>query len=58
VLGAVATGGSAGLSATGLADGYQSGFLVAAGVALGLALVALATVPSSRPAPGAAISMH
>jgi EmrB/QacA subfamily drug resistance transporter len=58
VLGAVATGGSAGLSATGLADGYQNGFLVAAGVALVLALVALASVPSLRPAPGASISMH
>jgi EmrB/QacA subfamily drug resistance transporter len=58
VLGAVATGRSAGLSTAGLADGYQDGFLVAAGVALVLALVALVSVPSSRPAPGAAISMH
>jgi EmrB/QacA subfamily drug resistance transporter len=58
VLGAVATGGSAGLPAAGLADGYQDGFLVAAGVALVLALVALVSVPSFRPAPGAAVSMH
>jgi EmrB/QacA subfamily drug resistance transporter len=54
VLGAVATGGAAG----GLAAGYEDGFLVAAGVALVLALLALVSVPSIRPAPGAAMSMH
>jgi EmrB/QacA subfamily drug resistance transporter len=42
----------------GIAQGYGDGFVVAAGVAAVLAVVALVTVPSVRPAAGTKLSMH
>jgi EmrB/QacA subfamily drug resistance transporter len=53
VLASVATGAGGGI-----ALGYGDGFLVAAGVAVVLAAVALLTVPSVRPELGSSISMH
>src|SRR5215813_4081531 len=48
---AVAVGG-------GIAAGYRHGFVVAAAVAAGLAVVAALAVPSVRPAPGARVAVH
>jgi EmrB/QacA subfamily drug resistance transporter len=42
----------------GIARGYGDGFLVAAAIAAVLAVGALVTVPSVRPAPGTSVSMH
>jgi EmrB/QacA subfamily drug resistance transporter len=48
---AVAAGG-------GIAVGYQHGFMVAAAVAAGLAMVAAVAVPPVRPAAGARVAVH
>jgi sugar phosphate permease len=48
---AVAAGG-------GIAVGYQHGFMVAAAVAAGLAVVAAVAVPPVRPAAGARVAVH
>ena len=48
---AVATGG-------GIAAGYRHGFMVAAAVAAGLAVVAALTVPAVRPAAGTRVAVH
>jgi EmrB/QacA subfamily drug resistance transporter len=45
-------------AAAGLAAGYRHGFMVAAAVAAGLAVVALLTVPAARPAPGLRLGPH
>ncbi len=52
-LGAPAAAGLAGLTA-----GYRHGFTAAAVIAAGLAVIALAAVPSARPAGGTRISPH
>jgi EmrB/QacA subfamily drug resistance transporter len=49
--------GVAVLAAVG-SGGYGDGFRTAAGIAVGLALLALVTVPSVRPAPGASVPAH
>jgi EmrB/QacA subfamily drug resistance transporter len=49
--------GVAVLAAVGSA-GYGDGFRAAAGIAVGLALLALLAVPSVRPAPGASVPAH
>jgi predicted MFS family arabinose efflux permease len=48
---AIAAGG-------GFAVGYRHGFTVAAGIAAGLALLAVAAVPAVRPADGARLAVH
>jgi EmrB/QacA subfamily drug resistance transporter len=48
---AVAAGG-------GIVVGYRHGFMVAAAVAAGLAVVAAVAVPAVRPAPGARVAVH
>jgi MFS family permease len=53
VFASVAAGASGGI-----AEGYGDGFVVAAGIAAVLALLALVAVPSVRPAAGARLSMH
>ncbi len=54
------TAGAAGLSVAGawLAAGDRHGFALAAAVAVALAIMALLTVPSARPAAGARLSAH
>lgn len=54
----VAVLASVALGAGGIADGYGDGFLVAAGAAAALAVLALIAVPSVRPQAGARVSMH
>jgi EmrB/QacA subfamily drug resistance transporter len=58
VLASVALAGAQAGTAAGIAHGYGDGFVVAAGAAVALAVLALAAVPSVRPAPGAAMPMH
>jgi EmrB/QacA subfamily drug resistance transporter len=43
---------------TGIAAGYQDGFIAAAGIAAALGAIALLSVPSVRPPQGAGASMH
>src|ERR687896_2345882 len=43
---------------TGIAAGYQDGFIAAAGIAAALAAMALVSVPSVRPPAGARAAMH
>ena len=43
---------------TGIAAGYQDGFVAAAGIAAALGAFALLSVPSVRPPRGAAAPMH
>ncbi len=45
-------------SSTGLAAGYGDGYLVAAAIAAGLAVLGLLAVPSVRPAPGVSVPVH
>jgi EmrB/QacA subfamily drug resistance transporter len=47
----------ASVQVTGVA-GYRHGFAVAAGIAAGLALLAVFTVPAVRPAPGTRVAVH
>jgi hypothetical protein len=59
VFATVAAGTAAGLTAAdAIGAGYRHGFLVAAAVAAGLAIVALLAVPSARPGPGARLGPH
>ncbi|HSC90372.1 MAG TPA: MFS transporter [Gaiellaceae bacterium] len=58
VLGSVAAASASSGTAAGIADGYGDGFLVAAAMAALLAVAALLTVPSVRPAGGARVSLH
>ncbi|HSD77804.1 MAG TPA: MFS transporter, partial [Solirubrobacteraceae bacterium] len=58
VLGSVAAASASSGTAAGIAGGYGDGFLVAAGIAAVLAVLALLTVPSVRPAPGNRVSLH
>lgn len=58
VLGAVATAAGAADSLAGMVDGYGTGLTVAASVALAVAVLAAVSVPSVRPAAGAAHGMH
>ncbi|HSD79156.1 MAG TPA: MFS transporter, partial [Solirubrobacteraceae bacterium] len=58
VLGSVAAASASSGTAAGIAGGYGDGFLVAAGIAAVLAVLALLTVPSVRPAPGTRVSLH
>ena len=55
VLASVAAGAG---DAAGIAGGYGDAFGIAAVIAAGLAVLAALTVPSVRPAPGSAVSMH
>jgi hypothetical protein len=58
VLSSVATSGVDAGPAAGIAAGYGDGFLVAAGAAAALAVAALVSVPSVRPARGGGVPMH
>jgi EmrB/QacA subfamily drug resistance transporter len=58
VFAAVAAGARHAATVTGLAAGYQRGYLVAAAVAAGLAVIALLAVPAARPAAGQRVAVH
>jgi MFS family permease len=58
VLSAIAMAAGDVNTVAGIAAGYQDGFIAAAGIALALGAIALFSVPSVRPARGAATSMH
>jgi EmrB/QacA subfamily drug resistance transporter len=57
-LGVAVLGTVAAAADGGIARGYGDGFVVAAGIAAALALLALLVVPSVRPAPGTSVSLH
>jgi hypothetical protein len=57
VLGAIVTAASDGTAAS-LAAGYRDGFLVAGIAAAAIAIVTAVAIPSVRPAPGMAHSLH
>lgn len=58
VLAAIATAGANAASTAGIVDGYGNAFLVVAAVAAVMALITALAMPSVRPAPGTAHSMH
>jgi hypothetical protein len=58
VFAAVAAGARHAATETGLAAGYQRGYLVAAAVAAGLAVIALLALPAARPAVGQRVAVH
>jgi hypothetical protein len=58
VLSAIAVAAGDVNTVAGIATGYQDGFIAAAGIAVTLGAIALFSVPSVRPARGAATSMH
>jgi EmrB/QacA subfamily drug resistance transporter len=58
VLSAIAVAAGDVNAVAGIAAGYQDGFIAAAGIALALGAIAGFSVPSVRPARGAATSMH
>jgi EmrB/QacA subfamily drug resistance transporter len=58
VLAAVATAGGDPASIAGIADGYDTGFIVAANVAAVAALISALALPTVRPQPGMAHGLH
>jgi EmrB/QacA subfamily drug resistance transporter len=58
VLAAVAAAAGDIATLGGIADGYEDGFIVATGIALALAAIALWRVPSVRPQPDAVAAVH